>query len=137
MLSAVFELIDEISLILFELGFSLRFLLFEVGFLVGNLFFGYADNFLQKRFRSAAFVVGGVSLGKQAYFVLDAKESAIGKKEVLASLGFAIGSARDLPWKDIVTVERFVEAACRIGVFTLLVFEFFGIVVAYKLAGVL
>ena len=49
-LSAVFELIDEIALILFELGLSLRFLLFEVSFLVGNLFFGYADNFLQERF---------------------------------------------------------------------------------------
>ena len=48
MLSAVFELVDEIALILFELGFSLCFLLFEVGFLIGNLFFGYADNFLQK-----------------------------------------------------------------------------------------
>lgn len=46
MLSAVFELVDEIALILFELGFSLCFLLFEVGFLIGNFFFGYADNFL-------------------------------------------------------------------------------------------
>lgn len=137
MLLAGFELIDKSALILFEFGFSLRFLLFKVGFLVGNLFFGYADNFLQKRFRPAAFVICGVPFGKQAYFVLDAKESAIGKKEVLASLGFAIGSARDLSRKDIVTVERFIEAACRVGVFTLLVFESFGIVVAYKLAGVL
>ena len=46
MLSAVFELVDEIALILFELGFSLCFLLFEVGFLICNLFFGYADNVL-------------------------------------------------------------------------------------------
>ena len=46
MLLAGFELIDKSALILFELGFSLCFLLFEVGFLIGNLFFGYADNFL-------------------------------------------------------------------------------------------
>lgn len=48
MLLAGFELIDKSALILFEFGFSLRFLLFKVGFFVGNLFFGYADNFLQK-----------------------------------------------------------------------------------------